>query len=114
MSFQKNKKFKNLLLTSSVFNALISKSSINFSYWVDVDIAFQKKFQNTKNKIHQKGKHIWTRGPKCKERKTVRDQSDFGLLSHQVCLETKQLGGKRQIILSINNEGISHIKREGN
>jgi hypothetical protein len=44
----------------------------------------------------------------------VRDQSDFGLLSHQVCLETKQLGGKRQIILSINNEEISHIKREGN
>jgi hypothetical protein len=44
----------------------------------------------------------------------VRDQSDFGLLSHKVCLETKQLGGKRQIILSINNEGISHIKREGN
>jgi hypothetical protein len=28
------------------------------------------------------------------------------------CLMTKQLRGKRQILLPINNEGISHKKRE--
>ena len=29
--------------------------------------------------------------------KKKRDQNDFELLGHQVCLETKQLRGKRQI-----------------
>jgi len=40
----------------------------------------------------------------------VRDQSEFGFLGHQVCLGTIQLEGKRQIILPISNEGISHTK----
>jgi hypothetical protein len=40
----------------------------------------------------------------------MRDQSDFEFLGHQVCLGTIQLEGKRQIILPISNEGISHTK----
>jgi len=38
----------------------------------------------------------------------------FGLLGHQICLGINQLGGKRQIILPINSEGISHTKRGEN
>jgi hypothetical protein len=41
-------------------------------------------------------------------------QNDFGLFGHQICLGTMQLGGKRQIILPINSEGISHTKRGEN
>jgi hypothetical protein len=44
--------------------------------------------------------------------KTNRDHADFGLLGSQVCLETKKLGGKKQIILPINSEGISHTKKK--
>ena len=44
--------------------------------------------------------------------KTNRDQADFGLLGHQVYLRTKKLEGKKQIILPINSEGISHTKEE--
>jgi hypothetical protein len=43
-------------------------------------------------------------------KKKMRDQSEFGFLGHQVCLGTIQLEGKRQIILPISNEGISHTK----
>lgn len=46
------------------------------------------------------------------KRKEMKDQSDFWLFSHQVCLEAKQLEGKRQIILRVNNERISHQKEE--
>jgi hypothetical protein len=45
---------------------------------------------------------------------SVKKERQWGTKVILGCLETKQLGGKRQIILSINNEGISHIKREGN
>jgi len=62
----------------------------------------------------KKIKNIWTRGPKVQKKKTtkkkMRDQSEFGFLGHQVCLGTIQLEGKRQIILPISNEGISHTK----
>ena len=40
-------------------------------------------------------KNTSTKGPKVKKKKKTRDQSDFGFLGHQVCLGTKQLGGKR-------------------
>jgi hypothetical protein len=49
-----------------------------------------------------------TKSPKKKS------QNDFGLLGHQICLGINQLGGKRQIILPINSEGISHTKRGEN
>lgn len=38
----------------------------------------------------------------------------FGLLGHQVCLGTKQLKGKIQIIFSINSERISYKKKGSN
>jgi len=44
--------------------------------------------------------------------KTNRDHTDFGLLGSQVCLGTKKLRGKKQIILPINSEGISHTKEK--
>jgi hypothetical protein len=44
-----------------------------------------------------------------KRKRKMRDQSDFGLLSHQVCLGAKQLEKKKQqIILPINIEEISY------
>ena len=43
----------------------------------------------------KKTKNTWTKGPKV-QRKKMRDQSDFKLLGHQVCLRTMQLEGKRQ------------------
>ena len=58
----------------------------------------------------KKTKNIWTKGSKVQ--KTNRDQADFGLLGHQVYLRTKKLEGKKQIILPINSEGISHTKEE--
>jgi len=74
-------------LTRSVFNALISKSLINFFYLVDIDIAFfKKKISNTKKK------NIKYLDKESKlQRKKIRDQSDFRFSDHQVCLETKQL-----------------------
>jgi hypothetical protein len=46
-------------------------------------------------KKKKKTKNTWTKGPKV-QRKKMRDQSDFKLLGHQVCLRTMQLEGKRQ------------------
>jgi hypothetical protein len=40
----------------------------------------------------------------------MKNQSDFMLFGHKVCLWTKQLGRKRQIILPINSERISHTR----
>jgi hypothetical protein len=51
-----------------------------------------------------------TKSAKKKTKKKMRDQSDFEFLGHQVCLGTMQLERKRQIILPISNEGISHTK----
>ena len=66
-------------------------------------LLFFKTNQNYKIKIYKE--------TKCEEKKKkLRDQNAFELLGHQVCLETKQLGGKKQIILPINSEGISHTK----
>jgi hypothetical protein len=44
--------------------------------------------------------------------KKKRDQSNFRFIGYQGCTGTKQLEGKKQIILPINNKGISHIKGE--
>jgi hypothetical protein len=89
VSFQK--KIKNLLLTHSIFNAVISKSLINISNQVNFNVAFFKKKSKTKN--------IWIRRPKCRNK--MRYQRDFWLLGHKIWLEAKQLGGKEQIILPI-------------
>jgi hypothetical protein len=78
-------------LTRSVFNALISKSLINFSYLVDIDIAFfKKKISNTKKKHIKKNIKYLDKETKL-QRKKMRDQSDFRFSDHQVCLKTKQL-----------------------
>jgi hypothetical protein len=47
-----------------------------------------------------------------KRKRKMRDQSDFELLSHQVCLGAKQLEKKKQIILPINIEEISYTGGE--
>jgi hypothetical protein len=60
-----------------------------FSYQVIIDVFFKK----IKIKKIKKIKNIWTRGPKVQ--KQLRNQSDFRLLSHQICLRTKQMGGKK-------------------
>jgi hypothetical protein len=39
-----------------------------------------------------------------KRKRKMRDQSDFGLLSHQVCLGAKQLEKKKQIGRSISQK----------
>lgn len=44
--------------------------------------------------------------------KKMRDQSDFRFIGHEGCTGTKQLERKKQIILPINNKGISHIEGE--
>jgi hypothetical protein len=53
-------------------------------------------------------------GTKSPEKKKAKMLLGFGLLGHQICLGINQLGGKRQIILPINSEGISHTKRGEN
>jgi hypothetical protein len=75
---------------------------IYFSHQVNLDVAFFKKNKKTKN--------IWRRGPKVQ--KKMRDQSDFRFIGHEGCTGTKQLERKKQIILPINNKGISHIEGE--
>jgi hypothetical protein len=49
----------------SAFNVPFSKSWINYSHWVDVDVVFFKN-QNTKK---QKNNNIETKGPQWKGRK---------------------------------------------
>ena len=72
---------------------------IYFSIKVNIDVAFFKK----KKKYLEKG---------TKSAKKNRDQSNFRFIGYQGCTTTKQLEGKKQIILPINNKGISHIKGE--
>jgi hypothetical protein len=71
---------------------------IYFYNRVNINIVFFKK------------RNIWTK--RSKVQKTNRDHTDFGLLGSQVCLGTKKLRGKKQIILPINSEGISHTKEK--
>ena len=49
-SFQNNFKLKNLFSTRSTINTHISKSLINSSRWVNVDVAFSKKNSKYKKK----------------------------------------------------------------
>jgi len=72
VSFQENKKLKNLFLTRLIFNTLISKSLINFIELILMLFFFQK-YKNTKknNKKIQKQKYLdmGTKSAKRKKRK---------------------------------------------